>query len=150
MSEFTDDIVSRYLNQNPEQRKAYATNPQTHHEVNLLRRMLETAERAMKREGVPVESMRHVLNEIVYGEPEPRLTRDEARHLLLTRFDPSASDVTINQLFTELAEGSPVRDDVTPERMDAWLEKQQARLKETTGFDLSPAERPTASEETSG
>jgi len=91
MSEFTDNLVRQYLDQAPEMRKAYTLDPQTYHQTNLLRRMLETAERAMEREGVPAESRRRVLNEIVYGDQGPRLTQNEARKLLLTTFDPSKS-----------------------------------------------------------
>jgi hypothetical protein len=51
--------------------------------------------------------------------PEPQPSEQEKlrreRLLLLADMTPSASDVTINQLFTELAEGSPVRDDLSPE-----------------------------------
>jgi hypothetical protein len=94
-------------------------------QVETLRKTLGMVERALIDEGVPEETRRRVLNRAVWGEPEGRVDvharmRDSEklrreRELLLTTFDPSASDVTINQLFTELAEGSPVRDDLSPE-----------------------------------
>lgn len=119
MSEFTDSIVEQYLNQDPERRKAYALDPQTHHQTELLRRMLETTERAMEDEGIPAETRARVLRAVVYGDAEPgmverRMTRDEARDLLLTRFDPSEFGRPASPVFTEPAADFSVRDELKP------------------------------------
>lgn len=88
--------------------------------------------------------------------PDPeKLSRERA--LLLTTFEPSASECTINQVFTEPGPGAAQLSDGTPEQLAAWVEKGQARLIESTGFDLRmPSEgddlpeRPVSGEETSG
>ncbi|MGW9031488.1 hypothetical protein ACWGQ5_47240 [Streptomyces sp. NPDC055722] len=37
MSDLTDHVVGRYLDQHPEQGKAYALDPVTHHDVEVMR-----------------------------------------------------------------------------------------------------------------
>lgn len=114
MSGFTDGIVEQYLNQDPERRKAYALDPQTHHQTNLLRRTLEATERAMENEGIPAETRARVLRSVVYGDAEPRVTRDQARDLLLARFDPAEFDRPASPVFTEPAGDFSVTDDLKP------------------------------------
>jgi hypothetical protein len=66
-------------------------------------------------------------------EPTPRLTRQEELRLLLadmTEFEP------MNSVFGSAQLANEVVDDVSPERMEAWLEKEQARLREASGYDL--------------
>jgi hypothetical protein len=149
MSERTDQIIEHHLNRRPGARHAHQHDQFFHTEVEMVRSLLGVMESEMRREGVPYDSAGRVLNGIMHvclSDWERAKLRRE-RSLLLADMASSASDVTISQLFTELAEGSPVRDDVTPERMDAWLEKEQARLREATRSDLSPEERPVGGEE---
>ncbi|HSE05966.1 MAG TPA: hypothetical protein VLK35_17595 [Methylomirabilota bacterium] len=86
------------------------------------------------------------MSENTTPEPQPsvaeKLSRERA--LLLTTFEPSAADCTISPPFTELPEDSPVRDDVTPERLNAWVEKRQQQLRELTGFDWRTDEEKNA------
>lgn len=156
MSEFTDSLITQHLGRHQDRWEDYLKDSAFHHETELLRRLLETTERAMEREGIPAEVRHRVLETIVFGDPDaaPRMTRDEARDLLLTRFEPSASECTINQVFTEPGPGAAQLTDGTPEQLAAWLEKKQARLIESTGFDLrvppdgdDGPERPASGEE---
>jgi hypothetical protein len=73
MSEFTDNALGRYLDQNPGQREAYALDPMAHHEIELMRRMLGAFERTMSDEGVSEEVRHRVVNCLVWGEPEGRV-----------------------------------------------------------------------------
>lgn len=84
-----------------------------------------------------------------HEQPEPGDVAEHERkrreklsreRLLLADMDPSAAECTITQPFTELPDDSPVRDDVTPERLNAWMEKRTAALREATGFDLRTGE----------
>jgi hypothetical protein len=152
MSETVDRLISDQLNQRPGARHAYHYDPTMHNDIERTRGTLAVMEAAMRREGIPYDSAERVLNEIVSAGLDgwERDKRSRERLLLLADMDPTEFRRPAGPVFTEPAEGSPVRDDVTPERMDAWLEKEQARLREATGFDLSPEERPTSSEETSG
>lgn len=124
MSEFTDDTLNRYLDQHG-MREAALHDPEQRWEEERLRRMLEIVERAMADEGVPYEARRRVINRVVWGEPEgridvharmaePLMTRDEARDLLLTTFDPSDFDRTPSPVFTEPAGDLGVTDDLKP------------------------------------
>lgn len=100
MSEFTDSLITQHLNQTPSLRDAYHHDAPTYHQVNLMRRMLETTERAMEREGIAAESRKRVLETIVYGDPDVEKLRRE-RDLLLTRFDPSEFGRPSSPVFTE-------------------------------------------------
>lgn len=117
MSERTDQIIEHHLNQHPLTRRAYDNDAVTHMQVEWARQFLDVMESVLRREHVEYDVAERVLNEamrISLGDWQQEKLRRE-RELLLTTFDPSASDVTINQPFTELAEGSPVRDDLFPE-----------------------------------
>lgn len=70
MSDFTDDTLGRYLEQQPGMREALHTDPVQHAQTELTRQLLDAAERAMTDEGVPDEVQRRVLKRIVWGEPE--------------------------------------------------------------------------------
>ena len=91
MSEFTDGLIAQHLGRHQDRWEDYLKDSAFHHETELLRRLLETTERAMECEGIAAESRRRVLEAIVFGDPneERRMARDEARDLLLTTFDPS-------------------------------------------------------------
>lgn len=140
MSEFTDDTIGRYLAQQPGMREALLADPVQNMQAEALRQTLSTVERALMDEGVPDDVRRRVINRVVWGEPEgsvdvhARMRRE--RELLLTTFEPSASECTINQPFTEPGPGAAQLTDGTPEQLAAWVEKEQARLIESTGFDL--------------
>lgn len=83
----------------------------------------------MQREGIPHDSAERVLNEIVSTGLDgwERDKRSRERMLLLAEPGPGV-----------------VRD---PELIAAWLQKEQARLREATGFDLSDDAVPTSGEE---
>lgn len=116
MSEFTDSLITQHLGRHQDQWEDYLRDSAFHHQTELLRRLLETAEQAMEREGIPAESRRRVLETIVFGDPDaaPRMARDEARELLLTTFDPSEFDRLPNPVFTEPAGDFSVKDELKP------------------------------------
>lgn len=93
MSEFTDDALGRYLDQQPGMREALLTDPVQKMQAEALRQTLSMVERALTDEGVPDDVRRRVINRVVWGEPEgfvdvhARMRRE--RELLLTTFDPS-------------------------------------------------------------
>ena len=70
MSDFTDDTLGRYLDRQPGMREALLTDPFQHAQTELMRQLLDGAERAMADEGVPDEARRRVVNRVVWGEPE--------------------------------------------------------------------------------
>lgn len=72
MSEYTDDSLNRYLDQQPGMRKALLTDPVQHMQAEVLRQTLAAVNRAMADEGVSEEARRRVLNRVVWGEPEGR------------------------------------------------------------------------------
>lgn len=131
MSEFTDGLITQHLGRHQDRWEDYLKDSAFHHETELLRRLLETTERAMEREGIAAEARRRVLETIVFGDPdeERRMTRDEARALLLTTFDPSEFERPSSPVFTEPAEDFSVRDELKP---------------------YTDPERPVSGEETSG
>ena len=75
MSEFTDATIGRYVDQDPEQRKAYMLDPAVHLQTEVLRQTLDAVERAMAYEDVPEEARRRVINRVVWGEPEGLVDR---------------------------------------------------------------------------
>lgn len=116
MSEFTDSLITQHLARHQDQWEDYLRNSAFYHQTEQLRRVLEAAERAMERERIPAESRRRVLETIVFGDQdeERRMTRDEARELLLTTFDPSEFGRPPNPVFTEPGGDFSVRDDLKP------------------------------------
>lgn len=70
MSDYSDDALDRYLDQNAEVRRAYLNDPVQHAQVELQRQVLDAADRAMAREGVPESARNRVVNRIVWGDPE--------------------------------------------------------------------------------
>ena len=70
MSDFTDDTLGRYLDQQPGMRETLHTDPVQHAQTELMRQLLDAADRAMAIEGVPNEDRRRVVNRIVWGDPE--------------------------------------------------------------------------------
>jgi hypothetical protein len=70
MSELTDSIVKRYLDQTPERGDAFRDSPMFHAQVTWTRDVLDLMERAMGREGVPPGARLRILNAVVFGDPE--------------------------------------------------------------------------------
>jgi hypothetical protein len=70
MSEHTDDVLSRYLGQQPGMREALLTDPAQKMQVESLRQTLTMMERALADEGIPEDVARRVINRIVWGDPE--------------------------------------------------------------------------------
>ena len=70
MSDHTDEVLNRYLGQQPRMREAFLTDPVQHSQVEGLRQTLAMMERALADEGIPDETARRVINRIVWGEPE--------------------------------------------------------------------------------
>lgn len=70
MSEFTDDTLGRYLNQQPGMRETLLHDPVQHAQTELMRRTLAAMEHAMADEGVDEEARRRVVNRVVWGEPD--------------------------------------------------------------------------------
>jgi hypothetical protein len=157
MSERTDEIIKHHLNQRPGARHAYSYDPTMHNDIERTRSLLAVVESAMQREGIPYDSAERVLNEIMRvgldGWEQDKLSRERA--LLLTTFDPPEFGRLSSTVFTEPGPGAAQLTDGTPEQLAAWVEKEQARLIESTGFDLrvppggdNVPERPVSSEET--
>lgn len=79
--------------------------------------------------------------------PERAQTSDKdklrrERELLLTTFEPSIP--SISTAFTEPAGDFSVTDDETGEKLAAWLEKKQQKLREATGVDWRTDEEKNA------
>ena len=129
MSETVDRIIDTHLKQRPGARHAYHHDPTMHDDIDRARQMLATVEAAMRREGIPYDSAERVLNEVVSAGLDgwERDKRARERMLLLTEPGPGV-----------------VRD---PELVAAWLQKEQARLREATGFDLSDDAGPVRPDE---
>ena len=70
MSDYTDDVLNRYLGQLPGMREALLTDPVQKMQVESLRQTLTMLERALAEEGIPDEVQRRVVNRIVWGDPE--------------------------------------------------------------------------------
>ncbi|HEY6114639.1 MAG TPA: hypothetical protein VI172_01660 [Candidatus Dormibacteraeota bacterium] len=70
MSETTDRVLGRYLDQQPGMREALLNDPVQHAQTELMRRTLDAVDRAMADEGVPDDVRRRVVNRVVWGEPE--------------------------------------------------------------------------------
>lgn len=120
MSEFVDDTLGRYLDQQPGMRDALIHDPVQKMQAEALRQTLTMVERALTDEGVPDDVRRRVINRVVWGEPEgrvdvharmpdPERLRRE-RELLLTTFDPRP----FIPVFTEPAGDFSVRDELKP------------------------------------
>lgn len=118
MSEFVDDILGRYLDQQAGMRAALLNDPMQHMQAEALRQTLTMVERALIDEGVSEDVRRRVINRVVWGEPEghvdvhARMRRE--RELLLTSFDPSEFARPDNPVFTEPAGDFSVRDELKP------------------------------------
>lgn len=91
MSDNTDDVLNRYLEQQPGMRQQLLTDPLQHAQAEWMRQTLAAAERAMADEGVPDEARRRVINRIVWGEPEGRIDMHarvrETREQVLAAFE---------------------------------------------------------------
>ncbi|KQX27547.1 hypothetical protein ASD97_24925 [Streptomyces sp. Root63] len=70
MSDYTDDTLTRYLDQQPSMREALLRDPTQRAQAEHMRNLLGAAARAMAAEGVPEDTQRRVVNRIVWGEPE--------------------------------------------------------------------------------
>jgi hypothetical protein len=88
VSDFVDEALGRYLDQQPGMREAFHTDPLQHAQVKWMRQTLAAAERAMADEGVPDEARRRVINRIVWGEPEGRVdVHARMREQVLAAYD---------------------------------------------------------------
>lgn len=88
MSDFTDATIGRYVDQTPEQRKAYMLDPAAHMRIETLRQTLDAVERAMAYEDIPEEARRRVINRVVWGEPEGYVdVRARVREQVLAAYD---------------------------------------------------------------
>lgn len=140
MSELTNRIIDDTLRQRPAVRHAHQHDPTMHQQVEWARGLLSVVELAIRNEGVPADIGERVLAEAVRagfaGWERDKLSRE--RLLLLADMDPTELRRPASPVFTEPGPGAArLADDVSPERMSAWLEKEQERLREATGFDLS-------------
>lgn len=94
MSDFTDDLLGRYLDQQPGMRQALLEDPVQHAQTELMRRTLAAAERGMTDEGIPPEVRRRVVNRIVWGEPEGLVdVRARVREQVIAAYDLPAEMV---------------------------------------------------------
>jgi hypothetical protein len=73
MSEFVDDTLGRYLNQQPGMREALLNDPVQNMQAEMLRRTLAMTESALIDEGVSEDVRRRVINRVIWGEPEGRI-----------------------------------------------------------------------------
>jgi hypothetical protein len=70
MSDFTDEALGRYLDQQSGMREALLHDPVQHAQIEALRQTLTLTERALADEGIPEDVRRRVVNRVVWGEPE--------------------------------------------------------------------------------
>jgi len=70
MSDYSDDMLDRYLARSAESRRGYLEDPFQHAQAELLRRVLHSADSAMAEEGVPEDARNRVVNRIVWGDAE--------------------------------------------------------------------------------
>lgn len=70
MSEFTDDALGRYLDQQPGMREALRHDPVQKAQIEALRQTLTMMERALTDEGLSEDVRRRVVNRVVWGQPE--------------------------------------------------------------------------------
>lgn len=87
MSEFTNGLITQYLGRRPDMWKEYLKNSAFYHQTELLRRMLETTERAMEREAIPPEVRERVLATVVFGDgdgeyEQARVAAQDVKRLL--------------------------------------------------------------------
>jgi hypothetical protein len=111
MSEFTEDTLGRYLDQQPGMRKVLLTDPMQHAQAEQLRQTLAAADRAMADEGVPEAVRRRVVNRIVWGEPEGLVdvhAQVRERTIAAYRSMPMPSPEALRDLFDG---AGPVRPD---------------------------------------
>lgn len=88
MSDFTDDTLGRYLDQQPGMRQVLLHDPAQHMQVEALRRTLDMVERALADEGVPDGVQRRVVNRVVWGEPEGYVdVRARMREQVIAAYD---------------------------------------------------------------
>lgn len=81
MSEFTDDTLGRYLDQQHDgMRQTRLNDALQQMQTETMRCLLDAAERAMSAEDVPDGVRRRVVNRIVWGDPEGREDVYAARH----------------------------------------------------------------------
>lgn len=73
MSEYTDDVLSRYFGQQPDMREKLLTDPVQHAQAESLRQTLALLERALADEDIPDEAAHRVINRIVWGDPNGRV-----------------------------------------------------------------------------
>lgn len=111
MSEFTDGILGRYLDQQPGMREAILRDPVQHQQAEQLRQTLAAVERAMADEGVPDDARRRVINRAVWGEPEGRV--DVHAQMAGVREQMLASDLApeFARAWREFPNAGPVRPD---------------------------------------
>jgi hypothetical protein len=148
MSERTDQIIDDHLQQRPAAWYAYEHDQFFHTQVEMVRSLLGVMESAMQREGIPYDSAGRVLDGVMgvcLSDWEREKLRRE-RELLLAEMTLSASDVTINQPFTDPGTVS-VKDD--PEQAAAWIDKMQKEAAEYWR-GTEPPERPVSGEEQTG
>jgi hypothetical protein len=70
MSEFVDDVLGRYLDQQPGMREALLNDPAQKVQIEALRQALTMVERALADEGLPDEVRRRVINRVIWGDPD--------------------------------------------------------------------------------
>jgi len=110
MSEFVDDTLGRYLNQQPGMRKALLNDPVQNMQAEMLRRTLAMTESALIDEGVSEDVRRRVINRVVWGEAEGRIDMharmDEVRKQMAADLSPDFA-----QVLREIPGAGPVRPD---------------------------------------
>lgn len=120
MSEFTDRIVDQHLADDLLARDWYHNDTTTRTMYDRARHAMSAAEKEMRYQGLPESAILRVLRAFFTGSPDwpmptPRTpTRDKARDLLLTRFDPSEFGRPASPVSTEPAADFSVRDELKP------------------------------------
>lgn len=111
MSDFTDDTLGRYLDQQPGMREALLHDVVQHRQAEQLRQTLAAVERAMADEGVTNDARRRVINRIVWGEPEGLV--DVHAQMVGVRKQMLAADLSpeFARAWREFPNAGPVRPD---------------------------------------
>ncbi|WP_329336114.1 hypothetical protein OG252_13165 [Streptomyces sp. NBC_01352] len=114
MSEFADDALGRYLDQQPGMREALLHDPVQKAQIEALRQTLTMMERALADEGIPDEVRHRLINRIIWGDPEGRV--DVHARMTSVRKQMLAADLPpdLARAWWEFPSAGPVRPDEEP------------------------------------
>lgn len=93
MSEFVDETLGRYVDQQSELRATVLSDPVQNMRIQDLRQTLDAMERALAAEGIAEEVRRRAINRIVWGDPEGLTDVHGQREAMIRQMEASGSNV---------------------------------------------------------